>query len=507
MNLQLFFSHAWNDKAGGKLKKLLLFLQKDYNVWLDKKQIDAGNHINETVAKGIEACDIFIIAWSQNAFNSKGVLFELETATKLNKHILPLLIDKFDINQSPYLAGKEYFDFSGDEADFATQQVYLTNFLQRKEIEILKKQLAGTPNEAAITALEKEVTNHQNTLIELEDTLKRQQLHASGNDDSNVYVQSSLNTFDKMLDASDDEGKLMLAFSARVKEISEKFPLKEDDAVKKRLTLKAIEEIDPAGKHKKLADLKKVLQQDTNLQAHKVTAATTLQPGDQILQILQAYKTSVEKTKTAILDKTKNGLESIPLFNFIASINKELTALEMSYVTNSPVILEKLYATAIQSGNKELQGLVTILIQHISPQDLQQCEALQKINAYAHYAYLINNTARLLVQAKAVRQEDVSLNLISNIGLDKVSKLFFKDDWKEKAEQFLATIKNNYGIKDNNLQWLSTAATIIGVALVSEGVIGSFSNNNAVANNSSGAVYFEDKMAAAGFTVPGVSYP
>ena len=32
MNLKLFYSYAWADKAGAKVKKLLLFLQKSYDV-------------------------------------------------------------------------------------------------------------------------------------------------------------------------------------------------------------------------------------------------------------------------------------------------------------------------------------------------------------------------------------------------------------------------------------------------------------------------------------------
>lgn len=54
MKPKLFFSHAWADKAGAKVKKLLLFLQESNEVWLDKKQIDLGTHINDTVAEGIE---------------------------------------------------------------------------------------------------------------------------------------------------------------------------------------------------------------------------------------------------------------------------------------------------------------------------------------------------------------------------------------------------------------------------------------------------------------------
>lgn len=248
MNLKIFYSHAWNDKAGAKVKKLLLLLQKDYDVWLDKKQIDNGDHINDTVAKGIEACHIFINVWSKNAHNSKGVLFELETAATLNKPMLALRIDDFDINVCPQLAGKEYIDFSGDAANFAKQEVYLSNFLLRKKIELLKKHSAGAASEKIIVALERKLESLQDLLIEVEDISKRQQLGASGNDDSDVYIQSSLHAFEKTLDEADDDSQLMKQFAARMKEISASYPLKKDDAIKKSLALKAVIAIEPRRK-------------------------------------------------------------------------------------------------------------------------------------------------------------------------------------------------------------------------------------------------------------------
>ena len=58
MLLKLFYSHAWADKAGARVKQLLVILQKDYEVWLDKKQIDLGDHIDETVAAGFVRQDL-----------------------------------------------------------------------------------------------------------------------------------------------------------------------------------------------------------------------------------------------------------------------------------------------------------------------------------------------------------------------------------------------------------------------------------------------------------------
>jgi hypothetical protein len=514
MNLKLFFSHAWNDKAGAKVKKLLLLLQKDYEVWLDKKQIDNGDHINNTVAKGIEDCHIFVNIWSENAHKSRGVLFELETAAKLNKHILALCIDKFDINQSPQLAGKEYIDFSGNDFEFAKSEVTLTNFLLRKKIAVLKKYYAGTPNEAIVLEMEKKMNGLQDILIEVEDTSKRQILGASGNDDSDVYIQSTLNTFEKTLSPEEEDDKLMLSFSSRMKEISAKYPLQKDDKIKKQLALQAICQIDPSEKNTHLLELKKALQtqvgNNNTLTFNNETSITsnTAINNSGHAAILAAYKASIEKTKTIVLEKSKSGLESIPLFDFLNKLSTGYMEVEMSYVTNSPQVLESLYNAALQSTDRELLGLVSVLIRHITKDDLEKCESQQKINAYNHYAYLINNTARLLVQAKAIKEQDVAYSLISSTGLDKLSKVFFKDDWQQKTEQFLEAVKNNYGIKDKNLQWLTAAATVIGVALIADGLSngleGDAGGGETASNNTNGddSRYFEDKMASVGLSMP-----
>jgi hypothetical protein len=212
------------------------------------------------------------------------------------------------------------------------------------------------------------------------------------------------------------------------------------------------------------------------------------------------------KTRDNVLAKLKSPLDDIPILNIFSSLSKASTEFEMSYITNSPDILEKMYDESLKLENNELKTLISILIQHIKPADLKKLSRNQ-INDYMPYAYLINNTARLLVQAKALDADKVSYSLISSIGLDKVSKIFFKEDWKEKAESFLDMVKNNFGIKDKNLDWLKAAATIIGVALVAEGVGelfdgGGEGSDAGTTASSEKPVYFEDKMAAAGISMP-----
>ena len=511
MNLKLFYSHAWADKAGPKVKKLLVLLQKDHDVWLDKKRIDLGNHINDTVEKGIEECDIFVCAWSHNAYDSKGVLFELETATRLNKPILVLKIEDFDTAHSPFLAGKEYIDFSGDEVSYNQQVVYMQNFLLRKKLELFQQHFKESDKKDEVEELAGKTEALQEVLIQLEDTIKRQKMNVSGNDGSDVYVNASLNAFDKTLDPKDESGKLMLQFSACMKEISEKYPLKNDDKTKKRLAIKAIQELDPLATNEYLALLRNQFEQDLGFKKNDTTqhVAVKNEVSQNEESLLSAYRDSINKTKHAELEKLKSVLDDIPFLNIFSSINKATSEFEMSYITNSPEILEKMYASASQSQSTELKILIKILIQHIEVADIERATARKKINEFMPYAYLINNTSRLLVQANVFKQDEISYSLVSSLGLDKLSTLFFKEDWKDKAESFLDQVKNNYGIKDNNLNWLKAAAAIVGVALIADGMDGVLDTGNAdslaageTANAANGPVYFEDKMAAAGLSMP-----
>lgn len=588
MNLKLFFSHAWADKAGAKVKKLMLLLQKHYDVWLDKKQIDLGAHINDTVAEGIAQCDIFICVWSRNAHDSKGVLFELETAARLNKPTLVLKIDDFDTANSPLLAGKEYVDFSGDTVSFNQQEPYLHNFLLRKKTALFGEHFTAPGEKETLEEIRNKTGAVQEVLIELEDTMKRQKMQASGNDDSDVYIQSSLNAFEKTLDPREEAGRVMLLFSQKMKEISEKFPLQKDDRIKKEMAIKAIEEIDPGATNNDLAELKAAFEHDLGLiKAEPVEPAKTEEPADKMLaafskvmreiadkyplksddkikkrlalkaikiidpdgtheninafrvmfeedlgmrqksapktgktmqrvispeqELVKAYKESVARTREQVLQKARTAFDGIPILNIFSSVNTASADFEMSYITNSPAILEKLYQAALLTQDKELRSVVEILIRHINLPELQKAEATGKIKSYMPYAYLINNTARLLVQAKAVNEADISYSLVSSMGLDKLSKFFFQEDWKEKAEKFLDMVKTNYGIKDKNLNWIKGAAAVVGVVLLADGLADMGDGTGGVEadaalpvdGGSPGApVYFEDKMASMGFSMP-----
>ena len=514
MNLKLFFSHAWNDKAGAKVKKLLIFLQKDYDVWLDKVQIQPGDHINDKVAEGIAGCDIFISVWSRNAHSSEGVMFEIDTASKLKKPILILLIDDYSTNNCPQLAGREYFNFSGDEKNFVEQQIYLQNCLLQKKVEVYKKHFTKPEDQAVVKELESKVATLQETLMQLEDTLKRQKLDASGNDDSDVYILSSLNAFEKTLNTENDEGNQFMKFSAAMKEISEKYPLRQDDNLKKRLAIKAIEGLDPLGTNEQLTALKTAFENDLGQKKTEIKRVVAtpqvvnfvpLQQSEKLL--MEAYRDSINKTRHIAINKAKSSFGGISFLNILTSINVASVEFEMQYITGSPALLEKMFETARISQNKELQSIIAVLIKHIKEDDLKMAAATEKINAYMPYAYLINNTARLLIQAKAFKEDEVSHNLLSSVGLDKVSKFFFKEDWKEKAEQFLDMVKNNYGIEDKNLNWIKAAATIVGVILVADAISDSggdvdTGNLTSTSSNGSSPVYFEDKMASVGLSMP-----
>ena len=71
-------------------------------------------------------------------------------------------------------------------------------------------------------------------------------------------------------------------------------------------------------------------------------------------------------------------------------------------------------------------------------------------------------------------------------------------------------VKSNFGIEDKNLNWMKTAAAIIGVVLVADALTDSGDGDTSTVtaastvsgNSGTEPYYFEDKMASMGFNMP-----
>jgi hypothetical protein len=77
------------------------------DVFLDTDNICAGERFSEKIRDEITRRDIFLLLLSTNAEKSKWVISEYELADKLDKSIIPIIIERISIESSPFWRIKE----------------------------------------------------------------------------------------------------------------------------------------------------------------------------------------------------------------------------------------------------------------------------------------------------------------------------------------------------------------------------------------------------------------
>ncbi len=488
MKLGLFFSHAWNDKAGDRVKKLLNHLQISYDVWLDKKRIPIGDVINDEVYKGISDCDIFVNIWSKNAANSEGVRFEIKAAQQLKKPFLILKIDEESIETNEYLKGREFIDFNFDDVRFEEQYVFLDNHLMRLQIAKLVQNNLIEGNSDELIGLDQKRDQVKDVLDELEDYQKRRSLGANGNDSSDTYIQSSLSK-GMQLAANDP---ILSQFMQGLSDISKAHPKKSEDALKQKLTIDLIDKIDPQGVHPYLAIMKKeMLKRPESL----ITTNTQKIDEQKVMKVFQMKIRELENQKHA--EDKKNKGENL-FWNLLTGIKDLGIDLLNSYITDSPKLLLKMHQGASEVNEPRLFNLLSIVIRYIQMEKEQKTSTTRALYDYLPESFLINNTARLLIKAGVFKENTLDYSFASSAGIDKIMLPFFDGAKKEKIENFIRHVEENYNIKDSNLDWLKIAAGLIVVPALLGGLSDGSSDNSDGSSSLLGGGSFEDKMASAG---------
>jgi hypothetical protein len=82
------------------------------NIWMDQRNIGAGQRWDSIIQDALESCDIFMIVLSKYSVESENVLDELSFAINGNKRIIPILLENCEI---PYrLARIQFVNFAND---------------------------------------------------------------------------------------------------------------------------------------------------------------------------------------------------------------------------------------------------------------------------------------------------------------------------------------------------------------------------------------------------------
>ena len=245
MSLKIFFSHAWADKAGANLKMLMNALKEsaDQETWIDRYEMDLSDDIDSSIENSIKECDSVVVAWSENSSTNKNVEFELTVAKKYKKPIIPCIIDGCPTDKSPLVKGLKWMEITGDKKHDVPQLAFLKDYLIKLRLNKIETSASNKKVKKQTADLKKKQTATSNLLKELEDIHYRQKKGASGNEASDIYVQSALKEAIN-LTASDSKEKIN-EFFKRMMQATTMFPGKENDQKKVEYLLQTLMDLDP----------------------------------------------------------------------------------------------------------------------------------------------------------------------------------------------------------------------------------------------------------------------
>jgi len=129
---QVFLCHAELDTVvTEKIRRTLM--REGFTVWTNRTDIKTGTEFQETINRGIEAADNLVYLISPNSLRSQYCQQEIAYATRLNKHIIPLLISATDLDDiPPEQRSLQFIDFTehDDENKYRTAADKLLNVLK-----------------------------------------------------------------------------------------------------------------------------------------------------------------------------------------------------------------------------------------------------------------------------------------------------------------------------------------------------------------------------------------
>jgi hypothetical protein len=198
----------------------------------------------------------------------------------------------------------------------------------------------------------------------------------------------------------------------------------------------------------------------------------------------------------------KNICDRITKFTFgllgsktTATVTKGL----MNYVTQCSHVLSQLLAEASLSEYVAVKEAVVTVGAALEQQDHSLEARKNNLDGYFDDAYLINNTAKLLIEADLITANKISLDFVSSHITDKYFSLLLPAAAKQKMDTVLAEVRTIIGLKKKEINWGMVAAVVVGGLIISNNissVSGLFNGDNiGDSGEGGGGGYFEDKVA------------
>lgn len=128
--MKVFISHSWKNKTiAQKIADELKEAGTD--LWLDANNLLPGQLIQDTIDDVLGKVDLVILLWSKEASESGGVAAEIFTCSRLNKIIVPCLIDETPLAVHPYLGRIKGIGFKDFNDGLGRLKMVLLNYMTR----------------------------------------------------------------------------------------------------------------------------------------------------------------------------------------------------------------------------------------------------------------------------------------------------------------------------------------------------------------------------------------
>jgi TIR domain len=483
--MKILLSHSWEDKS--LATQLQNTLETDgHEVWFDIMDLIEGDAIQKTIDIYINKCDVMVLLWSKKALLSEGVSCEIKTAKNFNKRIIPVIIDNTPLSLKDELDGL---------LGVPAQQFEIGSLILRRALLMVM-----IPDEYKSTAW---FTKAYSNVKDLGGYLK--------------YIQTYRLKGDRNDDGHKEEWvKLLEQLKTENEYIRQQImPKNNADMAYLQNIITKIEKGNNS--REQLQEWLQWCKQNENAQTDLIKQLIIfiekdierLNAGGKPVRVLNddIVSQAIQRLQTAIYKRKDNAEKSITdkinkfTFGLLGAVtNQKITNGLMGYVIQCPVILSELLQESSLSEFVAVKETLVTIATYLEKQDHALEERKNNLEGYFDDAYLINNTAKLLIEADLIAKNKISLDFGSLNFTESYFSMMIPAASKQKVDAVLMEVRNIIGLKKKEINWGQVAAVLVGGIIVANGVstLSNQFSTNSMSNNGAtdiGGGCFEDQVA------------
>ncbi len=482
--MKILLSHSWADKALASIVKKNIELD-GHEVWFDIHELLEGDLIQKTIDDYLEKCDVMVLLWSKNALTSVGVDCEIKTATRLKKRIIPFFTDDTKLDQKEELTGV---------LGVPAVELEIASHLLRCALLMLM-----IPDEYKTTPWFSQAYGNVKDLGGYLKYIETYRLPKNKNEDG--YKDYLVQLLQQLSIENENIRKHLL-------------PKAEADINYIQQIMAQLEKGNNS--REKLEEWLSWCQKNKNAKTEMIQSLQTFIQKD--LDRLNAGGSPVRALNLDILDQAEKRLRQAILqgkeeaeknitekvkkntFGLLGDkLNQSIASGLLNYVVSAPDILKKLTAEARLSEFVAVKESLVTVANHLESQNHEAEIAKENLEGFFDDAYLINNTAKLLVEAELIHKDALSLDFVNSNITDKYFGFMLPNEVKQSIDAVLEEVRSIIGLKKNEINWGIIAAVVVGGIIAAKGISmlsdGFDGNANSESFSSGSGGTFEDKVS------------